>query len=206
MHIKRQETTIKLPIPRKGTKYVARALSHIKNSVPVVIAVRDMLKLAQTSAEVKRMIHQKLLKINGKLVKDSNESIKLFNLLEADKVYVLSLLPTGKYVFEEAKDKIVRLCKILNKTMVKKGNIQFNLHDGSNIISDSQFSIGDSIYLDLSGKIKKHLPIEKGRASIVIKGKYLGLKGNIESYDGDLVRINVNNKLVELDKNQVIIT
>ena len=64
MHLKRQEAITKLPIPRKGTKYVARALSHLDNSVPVVIAVRDMLRLARTTSEVKKMIHEKIFKLN----------------------------------------------------------------------------------------------------------------------------------------------
>ena len=80
MHLIREEVTKKIPIKRKGTKYVARAASHVTNSVPVVIAVRDMLHFARTSAEVKHMIHTKLLKINGRLVRDLNESIKLFNI------------------------------------------------------------------------------------------------------------------------------
>ena len=105
MHLKRQKAAIKLPIPRKGTKYIARALSNLNNSVTVVIAVRDMLKLARTAAEVKKMIHRKLLKINGKNVKDYRESIRLFNLFEADKPYILTLLPTGKFTLEESKEK-----------------------------------------------------------------------------------------------------
>ena len=99
MHKKRQTLTTKVPIQRKGTKYVARASSHINDSVPVIIALRDMLKLAQTIKEVKYMIHTKLLKINGRPVKDYRESIRLFNIFEADKKYVLKLLPTNPLLF-----------------------------------------------------------------------------------------------------------
>src|SRR3989338_6238831 len=95
MHQTRKGSTTKLPVPRKGTKYLVRASSHVRNSVPVLIAIRDMLKLARNSNEVKGLIHTKSLKINGKMVKDYHESIKLFNILEADKPYVLSILPSG---------------------------------------------------------------------------------------------------------------
>lgn len=206
MHLKRQKAPTKLPIPRKGTKFVARALSNIKNSVPVVIAIRDILLLARTTAEVKKMIHQKLLKLNGRPVKDYRESITLFNILEADKPYVLTLIETGKFALEEVKDPTMRLCKVTGKTLIENNKIQLNLHDGSNLISESKISIGDSVYLDMSGKIKKHILLEKGKKVLVIKGKYLGLKGAIESLEGNKVTVSLpDNKLTSIDKRQVIV-
>ena len=59
MHLTRAQASNKIPIPRKGSKYVARPLMNLKDSVPVVIAVRDMLKLARTAKEVKKMIINK---------------------------------------------------------------------------------------------------------------------------------------------------
>ena len=105
MHLTRQDVTTKLPIPRKGTKYLARASSHLFESVSVILAVRDMLKLARTAKEVRKMVQDKLLKINNVSVMDAHESIKLFNLFEADKLYRLSLLPTKKFTFEEIPSK-----------------------------------------------------------------------------------------------------
>lgn len=206
MHLKRQKAAIKLPIPRKGTKYIARALSHTSTSVPVVIAVRNMLKLARTSGEVKKMINQKLLKINSRPVKDLRESIQLFNIFEAGKTYTLTLLPTGKFFFEEAKDPAIRLCKIINKTLIKKNKIQLNLHDGSNVISDEKVSIGDSLFLDSQGKIKKHLLLQKEKPILIISGKYIGLKGKILSLDGKTITLHLSNKEkpVQLNQSQII--
>ena len=141
MHQTRKASSTKLPIPRKGTKYIARASSHLNDSVPVVIAIRDMLKLARTAKEVKEMIKDKLLKINGKIVRDYRESIRLFNIFEADKPYKLTILGTGKFAFEEEKNSELRTCKIVNKRLLKSGKIQFNLHDGSNILSKENMRI-----------------------------------------------------------------
>lgn len=204
MYLKRQRATIKLPIERKGTKYIARAFSHIDNSVPLVIAVRDMLKLAKTTGEVKKMINQKMLKINGRIVKDYRESILLYNLLEAGKIYVLTLLPTGKFTFKEARNKDARLCKVIGKTLLKNNKIQLNLHDGSNIISNEKIPIGDSVYLDLSGKIKKHVPLEKGKEVKIISGKYSGLDAKIDSIEGKKVSLIINEKTAILEKNMII--
>jgi len=189
MYQTRQETTTKLPIPRKGTKYIARALSHHRNAVPVVVAVRDMLKLAKTADEVKKMIKSNLLKINGRIVKDYRESIRLFNILEADKHYVLTLLPTRKFAFEESKDKDARVCKVTNKKLLKSNTMQVNLHDGSNILTKDKINVGDSIYIDFSNKIKKHLSFEKGKEVFVMSGKYSGLKGKVDSIEGKKVSV-----------------
>ncbi len=206
MHVKRQSAMKKLPIPRKGTKYIARALSNVSNSLPVVIAVRDMLHLAHTASEVKKMIIQKMLKINGRVIKDQRESVSLFNILEAGKSYKLSLLPTGKFTLEEAKDKSIRLCKVINKKLVKKNSIQLNFHDGSNLISKENIQVGDSVYLDSAGKIKKHVALEKGKEAMIISGKYIGQKGKINSKNARNLGISLDNeKLVSLDQSQVIV-
>lgn len=206
MHLKRQKATTKLPIKRKGTAFVARALSDVNNSVPVVIAIRDMLKLARTAKEVKQMINQGMLKINGRPVKDYRESIKLFNIFNADKTYILTLLPIGKFSFEEANDKNIRLCKVINKKLTKNKKIQLNLHDGSNVLSEEPVANGDSLYLDFEGKIKKHVPLEKGKHAFIFSGKYIGLKGKVQSIDRKKVSIllDEDKKLTELDQKILI--
>ncbi len=196
MYQKRQTTTTKLPIKRKGTKYVARASSHLKNSVPVVIALRDMLGLARTLAEVKKIINLGLLKINGKVVKNPRESIKIFNVFEADKPYSLTILPTGRFSFQELDSKSAnkRLCKVKNKKLLKNSVIQLNLHDGSNILTKSPISVQDSVYLDISGKISSHVSFEKGKSVFVMSGKYSGQTGKIESVENNMVKIKFKDK------------
>lgn len=190
MYQTRSEVSRKLPIPRKGTKYVARARSHIQDSVPIVVALRDMLKLARTSREVKKMINKKLLKINGTEVKDHRDSIKLFNILHADKDYLLTLKSTGRFALEETKEKN-RACRIINKKVLKGKSVQLNLHDGSNILSDDKVKVYDTVYLDFNGKISKHVSFEKGSECIVLSGKYLGHKGKITSITDGKVKVTI---------------
>jgi len=207
MHQARQSVTTKIPIERKGTKYIVRSSSHLDNSVPLLIAVRDILGLAKTAREVKHMIQTRLLKINGRLVEDFKESIKLFNILEADKTYVLSLLPTKKFVFEETKDSDTRLVKVINKRLVSKGLFQLNLHDGSNILTKDKINVGDSLILDFSSKIKKHIQIDKGKEVFVFSGKYAGHKGKVESISDSSITIKFKDKedLAVLKSSQVIV-
>ena len=205
MHQTRQAASMKLPIERKGTKYIARATSHLHDSVPVVIAVRDMLKLAKTAREVKKVILEKILKINNRPVRDYRESIKLFNIFEADKSYMLSILSTGKFFFDVPIKKELRICKVANKRLIEGGKIQLNLHDGTNIISKDKVTIGDSLYLDFSGKIKSHVVFEKGAEVFVLIGKYRGQKGNIQSIDENKVKIKFKEGEAVMDKNNAIV-
>jgi len=205
MHQTRSNVTKRLPIKRKGTKYVAVASSHVNNSVPVVIAIRDMLNLAKTAKEVNEMIKAKVLKLNGKIVKDYHESIKLFNVLDAEKTYKLTILPTGRFALEETKEKNDRLCKVVNRRLLGKGEIQLNLHDGTNLVSKDKINVGDSLYLDFSGKVKKHLKLEKGADAFIISGRYVGTIGKIEGINGKNVKIKFKEGFADLNESQAVV-
>lgn len=206
MHLTRQEASTLLPIPRKGTKYVARALHNSHNSVPVVIALRDMLGIAQNSAEVKNLIHRKLVKLNGRFVKERNEGIKLFNIFEAGKSFILTLSQTGTFTFNEIKDASKRLCSVSNKGIVKGGKVQLHLHDGSTIISTQKISPGDSVYLDMNGKIVKHVPLSKGASAFIISGKYAGSEGVVENVEGNKIVVSFSkDKSAVLEREAVFV-
>jgi len=201
----REQTTTKLPIERKGTKYIVRTASHVENSVPVLIAVRDMLKLAKTAKEVQKIINSKQIKINGKIVKDFHQSIKLFNILSIGKNYRLSFLETGKFYFEEIKSSDSRPCKVTNKKLLKHSLIQLNLHDGSNIITKEKINVNDTIYLDISGKITKQLPLKTGLEIFVISGKHIGKKGKIESLENGSALIKFKEGSANINQSRIIV-
>lgn len=202
MHQNRHAVSKKIPITRKGTKYVVRTNSHLKTSVPVLIALREMLKLAKSSKEVKAMIHHGMLKINNKPVTDHRQAIKIFNLLTADKNYMLTFSPNGKYTLQ-IHDKQERPCKVINKKLLSKNTIQYNLHDGSNLISKEKISVQDTVYLDKDGKVKSVKPLEKSAKVFIFKGKYSGKSGVIKSIDSR-VTTEIDSKAVILEKGCMI--
>ncbi|MBU0761151.1 MAG: hypothetical protein KJ600_04370 [Nanoarchaeota archaeon] len=204
MYQTRAKLTKKIPIERKGTRYIARSLVDLENSVPVVVAVRNMLNLATTAKEVREMIKQKLLKLNGKEIKDYRDSIRLFNVFEAGESYVLTFTANGKFTFEKTKDK-ERICKVIDKKILKGNKTQLNLHDGSNVLSeDRKINTQDTVYLDFSGKITKHVPLEKTKNCFIIAGKYIGNKGKIISVEGSKAKIQLKDKETVLERQQVV--
>ena len=122
---------------------------------------------------------------------------EVIKILEADKAYRLSISPKGKFYFEEAKEK-TRLCKVINKTILKNNKIQLNLHDGTNLIFNEKgkVSIGDSIELDFNNNKKRIIPLEKGKDVLIISGKSQGLSGKVEDIKLKKAKI----KLHEIDR------
>ncbi|MGV8142552.1 MAG: hypothetical protein ACP5NS_02855 [Candidatus Pacearchaeota archaeon] len=206
MHQTRSEVIRGLPLPRKGTKYVARALRNNSSAVPVVIALRDMLKIASTTKEVNFMIHNKMIKINGETVSNSHQPIDLFSIFHADKSYKLTVLPTGRFAFVETKDNS-RPVRVIGKTAIKGKKIQYNLHDGTNIISKENMNVGDTLVLDFENKIKKHISLDKGKEALVVSGSNIGKSGKIISISGKNVNLSIEGQKEEvvLQKTQIIV-
>lgn len=197
MHSTRSEVIRGIPLPRKGTKYVATALRFSRHNVPVVIAVREMLNLAATMKEVKQMVHSKMLKINGKIVTDLHQPIPVFGVFHADKNYRLTLQETGRFTFEETSDSF-RAVKITGKRLVTGGMEQYSLHDGTCILSKDKISVGDTLILDFENKMKKHVAMEKGKKAFVISGSNIGLRGTISKIEGHEVTVKIEDAKEEV--------
>jgi small subunit ribosomal protein S4e len=204
MHQTRSEVIKALPLARKGTKYIVRASRHSTTSVPLLVAVRDMLKLANTSKEVKGMIHNKKLKINGKPALHLSDPISLFGSITADKTYLLTILPTGRFNFVETKDTSRKL-RITGKRVVRDGKTQYSLHDGTSVISDKNYNTGDTLILTHDNKISKHLGLDKGKEVFAISGSYIGREGKVQNLEGKKITIKFDKEEVVLDKSHVIV-
>lgn len=204
MHLTRAETKRLVPIARKGTKYVVRQLSHVNSSLSVLVAVRDVLKLAQTAREVDEMIKEKKLKINGRVVRDYREPITLLSLFEADKKYILDILPTGRFSLKETKQS-TRFAKVLGKTTLRGNVQQLNLHDGTNILSKDKINTGDSLELDMKTKIVSVARLEKGKNVMIRTGRAIGLRGTIANVKDNTVQVRLGDRTTTLTKEEVIV-
>ena len=189
MHLKRQKVPKNWPIERKGTAYIVRPNANISNGIPILVALRDMLKLAQNRKEVKKAIHAKNLLLNGFPVKDEKNSILLFDTLTivpSNESYRLSLSEKGKFQIEKinAGEETHKVAKVINKKILKGKKTQLNLSDGRNFLSDIECNINDSVLIDLNKKkIEKCLPLKEKADVLVFAGKHAGKKANINKID-----------------------
>lgn len=185
MYVKRNTINKSYPIPRKGTKYIAVPTHEKKTAIPLVVLVRNVLKLVRTKKELQTLINEKKVSVNGKIVTEVNYPVSLFDSIEfpSIKKYYRTTLNREKVKLEEIseKDVVNRIYKVVNKKQMKNKKIQINLNTGKNILSSDKIKTGDFIVLNNSNnKIEKIIPLEKGSKVIVIKGKHMGVVGSIK--------------------------
>lgn len=200
MYLKRQRVPKNWPIPRKGTKYVAKSRFDLDRGIPLLIALRDILEVAQNRKEVKRAIHTKKLLVNGKPAKDEKRTLVIFDtisLVPGKKHYRLVLNGAGKFDLEEISEKESnqKIAKVSNKKILKGKKTQLNLEDGNNFLSEIKCNINDSVLINLKEKkVEKCLPLKKGAEVLVYAGKHSGKKGTVKKIDS-------KNKILQIESN-----
>lgn len=181
-HMKREVVPNNWPIPRKGTTFVVKKNG---NGIPVLVVLREMLRLAQNRKEVKMAIHKKDLMISNKLVNDEKKSLELFDVLTiipAKKNYRLTLNEKGKYTTVEIKDKeaTTKVSKIIGKKLLSGKKTQISLMDGRNFLSEEKCKVNDSVVVDLKkNEIKKILELKEKSNVLIFAGKHAGYTGSI---------------------------
>jgi small subunit ribosomal protein S4e len=184
-HLKRFKAPDSWHIAKKTNKFITKTAPgpHNANALPVAVWLRDQMGYAQNMKEVKQILHQHDLVINGRACRDPKMGIGIFD--------ILSIPKTGKY-FRMLRDKNgrhktieidaeaakTRLCKIRNKTVVSGGKVQLNFRDGANILADNTYKPKDSVVLSLEPEnrfsIVDHFPFAIGNTAMVIGGKHSG--------------------------------
>jgi len=180
MHLKRQKVPKSWPIFRKGTKYVVSPKSNLQRGIPLLIVLRDILKVVQNRKEAKRIIHAREVLVNNKQVSDEKMSVSLFDtisLVPMKKYYRAELLNGGKFSLSEIKENEsnYKISKLVDKKMLKGKKVQLNFEDGRNLISDVKCAVNDSIIINLKGKkVEKCLPLKEGATAFIFLGKHSG--------------------------------
>jgi len=196
-HLKRQFSPKNWPIERKGTTYVVKPGFSVREGVPLLIVLRDMLKLCQNRSETKKAIHSKQILVNEKKARDEKNPLLFLdtiNILPLKKTYRLELSEKGKFYLNEVKESEAdrKIAKIINKKMLKGKKVQLNLSDGRNFLSDIKCKINDSVEINLKEeKIEKCLPLREKAKVIVFAGKHIGKKGEI-------MKLNLEEKTVKV--------
>jgi len=158
-------------------------------SIPLLLIVRDMLKLADNSKEAKRILNEGKILVDGRIRKDHKFPVGIFDILSIPEIevnYMVLMDKRGKLSLhpispEEARNK---LCRVENKRMLRGGVIQLNLHDGRNLLlgdEDGEVRTHDSIMLTLgSNAISQHFAYKVGSKAMVIGGRHSAQIGEIE--------------------------
>jgi len=190
-HMKRLAMPRSWPLPRKTTIWVSRPrpCGHpIERCMALGVILRDILGVAQTIREAKRVLATRQVRVDGEIVTDIRRGVGLMDVLTvADTNYRCMLDMNGKlrYVEIPAKQAGEKLCRIDGKTTVRGGKTQLNLHDGRNILVDdaNKYNSRDTIRIAVdSQKVKKHHKFENGVLAYLIGGSHIGLTAEVTEY------------------------
>ena len=165
---------------------------HPENrSMPLLLIIRDLLKLADSSKESKRLLNEGNVLVNGRVRKDHKFPVGIFDILSIPAIkanYTVFLDKKAKLSLvkiEEEEAATGKLCRVDGRRMIKKGEIQLNLHDGGNILpgeTDEAIKTHDSVMVSLeTNEILQHFAYKEGSKVMVIGGKHSAQTGEIEA-------------------------
>ncbi|MCX8184276.1 MAG: 30S ribosomal protein S4e [Sulfolobales archaeon] len=198
-HLKRLAAPEFWPLLRKEVKWAVKPAPgphSVGRALPLLMIVRDVMGYAKSYREARRLIAEGHFKIDGYVRKDYKFPVGLMDVIEiADTeeffrvvpvpVRVMTLVPISR---DEASFK---LCRIEDKTTLRGGKLQLNLHDGKNI----EVSLEEAKKLTTMSVVKisipeykllEHIPLNKGVLAAVIGGMNTGKVGRVLSISGGM--------------------
>ncbi|MDD1762280.1 MAG: 30S ribosomal protein S4e [Methanothrix sp.] len=187
-HQKRVTVPVSWPISRKIHAWVAKTSPgphSAANSMPLVMVVRDMLKLVDNAREARMALHEGKVLVDGKVQKDYKLPIGIFDVISVpakNEQYRMLKDEKGMFYLSLLESGIVRkLARVQNKTFLKGKKQQLNLSDGSNKLAEGEFKVGDSLVLSIPDKnIEDRISFEIGNLAMVVGGKHSGQTGKIK--------------------------
>jgi small subunit ribosomal protein S4e len=187
-HLKRFKAPKHWPIHPKENKWTTKpnAGPHaIEGSLPLLLIVRDILGVADNAREAKRIINTGEILVDGRARKDYKFPVGFMDVIEipkSEKVYRVLPDEKGRLILYPiaAENKDFKLCKITDKTTIRGGKTQLNLHDGRNQLVDNEYKVGDVVILKVpEQEIAERIEFEKGTIGLITGGKHTGEIGRI---------------------------
>ncbi|MBU0662117.1 MAG: hypothetical protein ABH854_03330 [Candidatus Diapherotrites archaeon] len=209
-------------LPRKKSTWTirGRAGPHSSDSsVPLGFALRELLKVCGTMKEVKFMLRERIVIVNGKAASDYRLAVGLFDIVEITKEkkrYRAMFDNKARLFFREIdiKGKTETLVKVRGKSVLKKGKVQLLTNSGTTLLAQGKnVKVGDSILLGLpKNNFTGTYAMKEGMLAYVIGGTHAGTIAKIKGIiPGTMVRktsITLEGKGTEfktVDKNVFVI-
>lgn len=193
-HQKRLSAPTTWPINRKGSVWVAKILpgAHSKTyGMPLVVLLRDVLKVAKNRKEAKFILNSKRVLVDGKPRMKDKLPVGHMDVVEFDGTdmrYRVQLHTSNKLIAREIskKEAEYKVCKVIGKRNLKGGSTQISLHDGRNILLEnkdkrlSDIKVQSSLKITVPDQdIKEVYPLAEGSRVMVTEGRHQGKIGLI---------------------------
>jgi len=190
--LKRRAAPRAWTVPRKGTKWIKRPAPgpHAQDqSIPLLLILRDIRKVAQSAKEARVLLNRGAVQVDGKVVKDLARGLGLMDTVS------FGAPPTEHFrILKDRRGKLVltpipaaeaafKIGRVRFKHAVRGGRVEVTLHDGRNLLAkpDTPWRVGDSLKVHVPDqKVLGHLPLQPGQLAYVAAGSHVGELARIE--------------------------
>ena len=201
-HLSRLNAPKSWPIQRKGIKFITRpnpGSYTLEETIPLSLVLTNILKVARTRKEVKKILHEEKILVNNKVRKDYAFAVGLMDIVTIPSLgesYRILYTEKGKFraLLLDKKEADLLPHKIVNKHILAQKKVQLQFSCGSTrLVEKDSYKTGDSVvYSFAQKKIVSHYPLKKGTIVYVTGGKNKGKTGELQ--DIDALRIIVKTK------------
>lgn len=178
-HQKRLSAPRTYPIDRKEGTYIAKGEGPhpIDAGLPLVVVLRDLLEYADSESEVKDVLSQEKVLVDGRVRRNPQYTVGFMDVIsfpDIDEEYRMLLNAQG-FVLQEAGDAETKLVRVEDKTTLKGGVTQLNLHDGNNIETDDGYDTKSSLVVTVPDlDVEDEIAFEEGNTAYITGGQHAG--------------------------------
>ncbi len=193
LHLKRLNAPRTWGLNRKANTFITKPSPgphSMQESMPLVSVLRDMLGICRNAKEVRYLLKNGEVMVDGKKRVELKYPVGLMDVLTINtlkKSYRVAFSSMGKIALREAPDaeKKYKIVKVKRKS-THKGKVLVTAHDGRNYLVEAKtpYAVGDSLRISLpDGKIEEHIKLEPGCTVYLIGGKHIGSTGMVENIE-----------------------
>ncbi len=212
--LKRSKAPKQWRIARKEKKWTINPHPgpHNKEAIPLAFIVRDYLNYAHTMREVKQILSERKVKINGKVRTDYKFPVGILDVVEipvTNECY--RALPNRKGNLGlhpiKGEETHMNLLKITGKHLVKDGKMQLAFHDGTTLLvhNGKYATFGTLLYDFESHTVLGYIPFAEGNYAMITAGRNVSRSGIITSIKGELIEIEAEEVCRTLRENVFVI-
>ena len=191
-HMKRLTMPRSWPLPRKSSVWIQKPnpCGHpLDLCMPMGVILRDVLGVAQNRREAKKILHSKLVKVDGAIETDIGRGVGLMDVLTVGDVSYKCVLDTNgklRYRTIPSKEASTKICRVMGKTTIKGAKTQVHLHDGRNLLfnENPEYKTGDSLVISLPDQeVKSYHKFEEGSIAYLTGGNHIGELATVRGQD-----------------------
>ena len=181
-HIKRLAASKHIPInDRKAYTWITKPKpgSHpTKDAIPAGVLIRDILHLADTLKDARKILVNGYFLVNGKKIKDEKFGIGLMDIIEFPKIskkYLIVINQHNQLIPIPINNLSVNYGRVVRKYTLPKNINAVTLHNGYNLRNVNNAKIGDTIvYSPKDKKLLSIINLKENTKCMIIDGKHAG--------------------------------